>query len=446
MIKKTLFIFITTSLLGLSTKAQDLHNPLSLYGIGEFVNNDQTAVVSNGWANQTFYDRFHVNINNPASYSYLLSSTFETGINASYSTFQNNTSDYSFWSGQLAHMSLAFPIFSPYNELLEKKNRKFHWGMGIAIKPYTRVAYNYDFITDDPQVGPVQNKHFGKGGTYKLHYNNGLSYKNFSAGIGLQYIFGKILRTDEVSFNDNSGAFGYVTSLEKEVYVKGLQYHFSAMYNYVLNPMTNGKKTDFDKEKRITIGASFQPTSRLKTNVEGVNSVYSYQLGTSLSDTLSSSFDNHYDKNTFNSSYGIGLSYQHGANWQININYDNEIFDKYALKGLEANYSNSGMFKIGGEWCPEPNSFNSFLKRSKYRLGFRTGKLPLTLDSYQTTIKSAVLGYGFPIYVNRQISYVNFAIEGGLKTYNANLSEKYIKLQIGFNLNDDYWFLKRKFD
>ena len=42
MIKKTLFIFITTSLLGLSIKAQDLHNPLSLYGIGEFVNNDQT--------------------------------------------------------------------------------------------------------------------------------------------------------------------------------------------------------------------------------------------------------------------------------------------------------------------------------------------------------------------------------------------------------------------
>lgn len=446
MIKKTLLLFLILNCIESLLNAQDLHNPVSLYGMGQFLENDQTAVISNGWASNTFYDRYHVNFDNPASYPNLLSTSFEVGINSSYTSMNNAASKYNFWSGQLAHMSLAFPVFSPYNELLEKKNRKLHWGMGIALKPYSRVSYNYNFITDDLTLGPVVNKHFGKGGTYKLLYNNGLNYKNLSLGVGLQYVFGKILRTDELNFQDNNGAFGYVTSKENQVYVKGLQYKFSAMYNYILNPKTKGKPTDYDKQKRITIGASFQPSSSLKTSIDKVNSVYSYQLGTSLADTLTSSFDNASVKSKFNAGYGIGVSYQHGANWQINVNYDSEIYDDYALQGLEADYRNTYMFKIGAEWCPEPNSFSSFMKRSKYRVGFRTGTLPLALNNEQSTVLSGVIGYGFPIYVNRQISFVNIAVEGGKKTFGSTLKENYVKIQIGFNLNDDYWFLKRKFD
>ncbi len=444
---KNLFILLLVTICALPAGfAQQLHNPFSIYGMGEFQDTDPTAVISNGWANQTFYDRFHVNTGNAASYPYLLSTSFEVGLNAKYDMLNNGTDNYKYWSGQLAHMSLAFPVFSSYNELLEKRDRKVHWGMGIAVQPYSQVAYNYQFDVSDPQAGLVRNKHFGNGGTYKLVYNNGISYKDFSFGLGLHYIFGKIIRSDQIEFLDNSGAFGNITSKENEVYVKGLQFNFSAMYNYILNPMTDGKKTDYDKQKRITLGASFQPMSKLKTRVDAVDYVYSRQLGTAISDTLSYLESNQEYKGKYNSSYGVGLSYQHGAKWQVNINYDGAIFDQYAVKGLEADYRNTGMFKIGAEWCPEPNSFNSFLKRSKYRLGFRTGTMPLALGGEQTKVTAGVIGYGFPVYVNRQISHVNIAFEGGQKTYSANFKEKYFNIRLGFNLNDDYWFLKRKFD
>lgn len=439
----TLFLLVAATLQhGLT---QQLHNPVSNYGMGDFLDNDQTAVISTGWADQTFYDRYHTNFNNAASYSHLQSTSFEVGINAKNSILSSGNSDYRFWSGQLSHLALAFPVFSPYNELLEKRNKKLHWGMGFALRPYTQVSYNYQFSTEDPAVGKVTNYHSGTGGTYKLYYNNGVSFKNISLGVSAQYIFGKVLRSREISFTDYASYFGNLTSLKNEVYVKGFQFNFSGMYNYILNPTINGKKTDYDKQKRLTIGASFQPMSKLQSSVNSINYVYSSQLGTSVTDTLGSS-STLKSKNKYNAAYGAGLSYQHGAKWQVNINYDAQLFDQYAVTGLEANYKNSGILKIGGEWCPEPNSYSSFFKRSKYRVGFRTGTMPLDLNGEQATVTSAVLGYGFPIFVNRQISHVNIALEGGQKTYGADFKEKYIRVQLGFNLNDDLWFLKRKFD
>lgn len=425
--------------------AQQLHNPISNFGFGDFLDNEQTMVNTTGWANNTFSDRYHVNFSNAASYANLQSTSFEIGINAKNTTLSNGISDYKYWSGQLSHLSLAFPVFSPYNELLEKKDRKVHWGMGIALSPYSQVSYNYQFITEDPTVGKVLNGQSGSGGTYKLAYNNGISYKNFSFGIGAQYIFGKIERSRLLSFNDFATSFANVTSLESEIYAKGLLLNFSGMYHHVFNPMTNGKKTDYDKEKKLTIGASFQPMAKMQSSISSVDYVYSSQLGTGITDTIRTLNSNR-SSNKFNSTYGMGVSYQNGAKWKINLNYDAALFENYAVKGLEADYKNTGVIKLGGEWCPEPNSYGSFLKRSKYRLAFKTGTLPLNINDKQATVVAGTLGYGFPVFVNRQISHVNIGIEAGKKTYGNNFDEKYIKLQVGFNLNDDLWFLKRKFD
>ncbi len=441
-------IFTITFLLFLmvgSIAAQQLHNPISNFGMGEFLDNDQTAVFTTGWANNTFNDRYHANISNPASYSFLQSTSFEVGINAKRSTLTNGISDYSYWSGQLSHLSLAFPVFSPYNELLEKKDRKIHWGMGLALSPYSQVSYNYQFTTSDPVAGNILNGQGGTGGTYKLSYNNGISYKGFAFGIGAKYIFGKIHRRKEIAFSDYNVEFNYITSLESEIYAKGFLFDFSGMYTHIFNPMTNGKKTDYDKEQKLTIGTTFQPMAKLQSNLTSVNYTYSSQIGTGLGDTLSV-INGEVTKNNYNSAYGFGVSYQKGSNWKVNINYDALIFDQYALKGLEANYNNSGIWKIGGEWCPEPNSYGSFLKRSKYRLGFRTGTMPLELEGVQAKVVAGTIGFGFPIFMNRQISHVNLGLEAGKKTYGSNFDETYIKFQVGFNLNDDLWFLKKKFN
>ena len=428
-----------------SIHAQQLHNPISNFGMGDFLDNEQTMVNTTGYANNTFNDRYNVNFSNAASYSFLQSTTFEIGVNAKNTTLSSGNSDYKYWSGQLSHLSLAFPIFSPYNELLEKRDRKIHWGMGLALSPYSQVSYNYQFTTQDPLVGKVLNGQAGSGGTYRLAYNNGVSYKNFSFGIGAQYIFGKIERKREIAFTDYNASFANITALESEVYAKGFLFNFSGMYTHLFNPITNGKKTDYDKEKKLTFGASFQPMAKLQSNISGVDYVYSTQLGTGLTDTIRTQISEK-SKNKYNSAYGFGASYQNGSKWKINVNYDGMIFDDYAVSGLLADYRNTGVFKVGGEWCPEPNSYGSFLKRSKYRLGFKSGTLPLTINDKQATMIAGTLGYGFPIFVNRQISHVNIGLEAGRKTYGNDFEEKYIKLQLGFNLNDDLWFLKRKFD
>ena len=57
------------------------------------------------------------------------------------------------------------------------------------------------------------------------------------------------------------------------------------------------------------------------------------------------------------------------------------------------------------------------------------------------------LGMGFHIVRPReQSSHVNFAVEVGRYGHPDAINETYVKMAIGFTLNDNTWFYKRKFN
>jgi hypothetical protein len=82
-------------------------------------------------------------------------------------------------------------------------------------------------------------------------------------------------------------------------------------------------------------------------------------------------------------------------------------------------------------------------KRIRYRAGFyhRTDPRLEDLKQYALT-----LGFGLPVILPRQqTSFVNLAFEfGKFDTANA-IKENFVKMSLGFTLNDSSWFFKRKF-
>jgi len=100
---------------------------------------------------------------------------------------------------------------------------------------------------------------------------------------------------------------------------------------------------------------------------------------------------------------------------------------------------------FGMEYIPDLFSYNNYWQRVRYRFGgyYRTD--PRTVNGSQITDVGVTLGFGFPVILPRQqTSFINLALEGGSLGTTSALSELYIRMTLGFTLNDNSWFFKRK--
>ena len=103
----------------------------------------------------------------------------------------------------------------------------------------------------------------------------------------------------------------------------------------------------------------------------------------------------------------------------------------------------------GLEYIPDIISYNKYSRRIRYRAGAFYSLDPRSISGEQLKRYGVTLGFGLPIILPRQqTSFVNIAIEAGRfgLTGDTGLRETYAKATIGFTLNDNTWFFKRKFN
>ena len=101
---------------------------------------------------------------------------------------------------------------------------------------------------------------------------------------------------------------------------------------------------------------------------------------------------------------------------------------------------------FGAEYIPDIISYNNYFKRIRYRIGGFYGTDPRS-SGEQLTGYGITFGMGLPIILpQQQKSFLNIALEAGQQGSQAYLRETYLRATIGFTLNDDSWFFKRKFN
>jgi hypothetical protein len=135
--------------------------------------------------------------------------------------------------------------------------------------------------------------------------------------------------------------------------------------------------------------------------------------------------------------------YQKLGKFRIGGEYQFQGWSSYENEAKPETLLDSRRIAFGGEYIPDISSYNNYLKRIRYRAGFYHRTDPRLKDLAQYAV---TFGFGLPVILPRQqTSFVNVAFEFGQYNTSDAIKETFVKIALGFTLNDSSWFFKRRF-
>ena len=426
------------------------NSPYSRLGLGDLISPLSATQLSMGGLTAAYHDAYHSNIMNPASYGYLRSTSFQMGLNARYATVTTSENDeLGVWNGNISYMYLGFPMRNPLNEVLDKIDHDLFWSMGVSLTPYTQVGYDIRTESAIANIDTVAYSYQGEGGTYKLLWGNSVRYKRLSVGVNMGYLFGKLINDRGIDFLDLEGE--YQDIFEDEMRVNGFVWNVGAQYDYVFKK-PNEKGDMIPTGTMVSVGAYGNNSTKFKTNssqfYRRYNPTYS-SFSSAAVDTLVNT-EGIEGEGVLPSEIGFGITFKKAYHYMIGIDYKAAGWGKYENSAKPEILLNTFKVSVGGEYIPDFDSYNSYLKKIRYRAGFFYGTDPRGGGgdlNEQLTDVGITFGFGLPIILKQQASFVNIAFEiGKFGTDTSTLSENYFKTTVGFTLNNNQWFYKRKFN
>jgi len=235
----------------------------------------------------------------------------------------------------------------------------------------------------------------------------------------------------------------YINSYIDQYSVRSWQ--LSGGAQYVLDLKNTGKEGESKASgNKLVIGAYGNVGSNLKFNVSQLHTSTNSSYPISAIDTLVYSQDEIIESN-LPASYTVGLMYHKNSKLKLGFDFSQTFWSEFVNPLRDENLSDANRINGGIEYTPDANSYNSYGKRVRYRAGFVIENDYRVIDTNLRNI-GITLGVGLPIRLPRQqVSAVNLSLELGQFGNPDQIMENYAKLNIGFTLNDNLWFFKRKF-
>jgi hypothetical protein len=416
-------------------------SPYSRFGIGDLSDPQFSTISQLGGIAAGFSDRNILNAGNPASLGALRNAAFEGGVSVKFTKLSDNTASKKFFGGGLDYLALGLPLFNSINEALDRKQRHLHIGTLFYLKPYSQVGYDVLQLDSLDGTGNYQRRYTGSGGSYEFKWANGLEYKNFSVGVGIGYIFGKMAYKRELDLLSLS--LPYNTIFLNEISMKGFRWNLGTQYKINLKKLAEG---EIESSKYLTFGVYGQGAQSFNTLTD---QTYRRQLLTSATTGISDTVK--YTRGL----EGTGkLPGEIHAGFYYNDKYRLQFGGQISLISWSA-YQNSAkpeilkdvhQVSLGFAYCPNIEAFDNLLKRISYRVGLKFGNDPRSYDGTQVKSYSINVGMGIPFIFQRNVSFANLGFEIGNTGITNKLNASYFAIKMGFTLNDDQWFLKRKYN
>lgn len=443
-----------------------INDPFSRYGIGTLRDYDFTLNQSMGSMSSAFSDPRYINTVNPASYAdfyseqysrYLKVRNFDsTVIDPNTGETLTKTFSDSIYrdtlAGRVKNTSFQTAIdLSFYNTLAEDGNERSSsgsigyfalgfpipkvGGISVGILPYSSVNYNLQTTEQRDSIGQVDYNYRGNGGLYQFYTGGAVQYKNLKAGFNVRYIFGSINLDNTLIFTEQSNAVG--TRASTQVSVNGVTLDAGLQYNLKLSEDLDLQVGGFGKiPSRITATAD--------TILESI--FFNAAGGTANLDTV---FQNTgtITEFTIPSGYGVGFMFESPGSWLFGMDYKTDRWQ--GEKGFLSNTDLNTSWKLSAGGQIIPNQQGNFLEKVNYRLGAYYSKTNMRVNSNDVLDYGMTFGFGIPIVRPREPNYstIDLSIQLG-KVGNIRdniIAENYVKVSLGFNLNDNSWIFKSKF-
>lgn len=447
---KKLALIILGALLPLISWAQPKDNsPITRYGIGDIYRGDFNQTGATGGLFGAWIDNYRVNPGNPASLPYLQSTALEFGLFSRYNQFERNGSKQDVWSGNLDYLSLAFPLKSRINQILDKKTTPWDYAMGFSVNPISQVGYDVELTQDIEGIDTVRSIFTGEGGLSQVAMATGIKYKNLSFGLQLGYVFGRIENNSQLDLIQEVAP--YSTRSFSTINLRGFKWQAGVMYRHYLDPVSE-EPEKLRNRRSINFGIYGHSTTGFTTRsdrlIERINIPYT-SSSLLARDTLLFT-ENKKGKRSLPAKIGIGMTYLKGSRYQVGVNAEFTNWADFNLEDkndLGLNYQNTMRLSVGGEWTPDANSFRNYLRRIRYRAGLYYETDPREINGQSFDAYGLQIGFGFPVILPRQqISFLDLALEGGRRGISEIQQDTYLRIRLAATLNDNSWFYKRKFD
>jgi hypothetical protein len=422
---------ILVVLSGQAALAQNLGNsPYSKLGIGDV--SDHTGNVRNigmGGIGISTPNSFTVNFLNPALLIYNSRVTFEMAASGQYKSVANASKSQTSGTAGLGYLALALPIGKS-------------WRSAVGLRPFSSV--NYGSYTDGTVANQpntqVRTGTQGEGTISEAFFANGVKvYKGLSLGVSGSYLFGSINR-DAYSLIRDSLANPNVERLviNNQTTYNGLMFKGGLAYRQAL-----GKKASLNLGAAYGVQNDLNYDSRTSHQRVGLN-------GGSLDNNPLN--DEATGKITLPSFVQLGLSFDNNKSWVAGAEFFSRKWSGFRSESGAQELSDTYKISVGGEYTPDPASFDSYLKRVSYRAGLSYNKTPITIANTQLTNTALHAGFSFPIgstprppEYNQSALNIGVALGKNGTTDNGLIRENYVQFNIGISLNSS-WFIKPRID
>ncbi|HTN16681.1 MAG TPA: hypothetical protein VL092_03305 [Chitinophagaceae bacterium] len=420
-------LFTGLSLSGYTVLAQNIdrpfeNNPYSRYGLGEEQNAINPALKAMGSITAAYQDPYTVNTDNPASYAHIKHFTYEAGGEGRIRTILSANEKYKTGNAAVSYLNLAIPMGK-------------YAGMLVGFRPQTKVGY---YLYDNSQttlIGPSSLSYTGDGSTNYFFIGGAGTYKGFSLGANVGYIFGSIqqsswlktLSTDKSLSNSEFTRFSTVG---------GMYYKLGATY-----------ETSLGKDFILRVGAQ----ANLQQDIQSDLTEFWVSHPFYASDTTGSDTALYRkgvkEKITLPSSYTGGIQLAKSDKWMIGVNYKTTDWSKFNNQNIPDSVGSSAYkLSIGGEVTPNSLNLYKYFQRVTYRAGFYYGQDFVQINGKQASYYALTFGLSLPI--RRSTDRIHTAFEIGKMGDKSpgNIQQNFIRFSLGLSLSDKSWFVKRKYE
>jgi len=430
----TLFAaFLWCANLHAQSDAYSSYSPYTIYGIGDLNKAGTAYNKSMGGVGIAARNKRYINIMNPAAVTARDSLSFM----ADFGVDQNNV------YYRQGDFKSANNTFNVCNFVLSVPIWRSSACM-VGVKPFSSLGYDFSSVEEDKSIigytNNIKYNSYGEGGLTEIFFAAGATFfKRVSIGAQFNYYFGNLNKVTNMVYSDNtyrSMYGGYDMAL------KGMTGKFGLQYEQKLG-----------REYSLTLGATY----RMKTNIKGNLTDYSYASLSEVTDTLRHNVD------TLGLSQGlnlageiaVGLTFKKSEQLAIEFDYIRSDWTKSNFSNVKGFAVNGGSgtrftpsiyesFRLGAEFVPNRNDIRYYYKRIAYRVGAYYNKEYYQVDGNGINSEGITLGVTLPVFrwYNGVTLGADFGQRGSLK--NNLVRERYFKFSIGVNIHD-IWFQRHQY-
>jgi hypothetical protein len=412
------------------------NSPYSRYGIGNMLPSGNILNRGMGGLSAGFTDPATVNTVNPATYSNLVLTTLDFGVEYDGRTIKSANPLGTFKSNNaiISYLQFGFPLLNGNKKAI--KNRTA-WALTFGLKPISRINYKIS------SSGTVSNDstntiYEGNGGVNEAFIGTAVRIKNFSIGFNTGYLFGSKDYNTKLAIANDSLDYFYSTNYQTTTRFGGVFLNAGMQYAIKI------------KGGFLRLGAYGNLKQQYNANKDDLRETISYNSSSGSIDKIDSIYENsgQTGKVQLPATFGAGFVVEK-EHVLLGADFETTNWDTYRFFGEKDFVKNSWLGKFGIQYFPSPNGSAKYFNNVRYRAGFSFGNDYINVDN-SIPLYTISVGGTFPLklrhsFYDNQYSNMNLSLEYGKRGNNNNtIQENTFKVGVGFSLSD-IWFRREKY-